>query len=202
MAGLRHHTDGGGYSPSGRSGWPDRSAFSISGAVTVIWKLSAGACVWLLLWTVYASSAELLPVSVPVRFGIDKAVEFSATIDRNRNYYINLVLHFQSDEQRAFARALIGEQAPICKALNDCGEIASFKVTIETKGGVLLQQTRPTYGHFAYSSTAYYRNILITPLKPGRYNITIDIIEFGQAMLKADTSIELSTDSREADLER
>jgi hypothetical protein len=39
------------------------------------------------------------------------------------------------------------------------------------------------------------------PLKPGKYNFRIEIIEFGPTMPKADASIELSTDSRARDLE-
>ena len=169
--------------------------------MTNIIRRLAIACTCLLFWQIHAVAADRLPVSTPIKFGLDNAVELHATLDRHRNYYINLVLHFRSDEQRAFVRAFIGEPTPICKALNDCGETASFKVTIRTIDNVLLEQTKTSYGYFAHSANAYYRNILITPLKPGKYNLRIEIIEFGPTMPKADASIELSTDSRARDLE-
>jgi hypothetical protein len=171
------------------------------GAMKIALRLAI-ACVGLLLWVGYANSAARLPLSVPVKFGVDKAVEIDATLDRYRNYYINLAIQFKNAEQRAFARVLIGDQTPICRALNDCGETAVFKVTIRARDNVLLEETKTSYGHFAFSASAYHRNILVTPLKPGKYNIRLEVIEFGLAMSKADAAIELSTDARERDLGR
>jgi hypothetical protein len=169
--------------------------------VTNIIRRLAIAFICLLFWQVYAVAADRLPVSIPIKFGVDKVAELEATVARHRNYYINLEFRFTNDEQRAFVRAFIGEPAPICKALNDCGETASFKITIRTSDKVVFEQTKTSYGYFAHSANAYYRNILVTPLKPGKYNFRIEAIEFGPSMPKADASIELSTDPRARDLE-
>jgi len=167
-------------------------------ALNIIFRVSI-TCAWLLLSLVYRANADTLPVSAPIRFGSDKAVEIDATLDRHRNYSINLAIHFNNDQERAFARLLIGDQAPICRVLKDCGEAASFKVTIRTNDTVLFEQVKQSYGHFSFSAGAYYRNILITPLKPGKYKFRVEVVDFGPTMPRADTSIELSTDSRERD---
>jgi hypothetical protein len=85
--------------------------------------------------------------------------------------------------------------------INDCGEISSFEVTVTRGGNVIFRGQKEAYGHYAHGASEYYRNILILPLRPGRYTIKVEVNEFGEGMRNADTAIEMSTDPRERDLE-
>lgn len=158
------------------------------------------ACLGVLLLAAGAALAEKIPVSVPIRFGLDKSVQFGAVITRHRNYYLDLVILFKDEEQRAQARAIAGEPTRICKALNNCGEPSTFKVVIRKSTELILEETRVSYGHYSYSASGFYRNILIAPLTSGEYTISVEILESGSRLPRTDTLIELSTDARERDL--
>jgi hypothetical protein len=153
-----------------------------------------------LLFVANARAAQRLPISVPFKIGTDKLVEFSVNITNYRNYYIDLIFYFKTDQQRAAVKKIVGEPAPICRRLKDCGERSSFEVTIMRGGDVIFRGEKEAFGHYAHGASEYYRNILILPLRPGQYTIKVEINEFGEGMKNADTAIEVSTDPRERDL--
>jgi hypothetical protein len=157
-------------------------------------------CVWFLLVLTPANAATGFPQSVPLRFGIDKSVELAADLTRYRNYYLDIVFHFKDEQQRALLKKIVGEPTPICKALNDCGVTPSFLVTIKEGMNVILREERKPIGYYAHGSSRFYRNILITPLKPGGYTITVEVTQSTNEIANTTATIDLSTDSREADL--
>lgn len=157
-------------------------------------------CIWLLLVLTPAHAATGVPQSVPLRFGIDKSVELSADLTKHRNYYIDIVFHFKDEEQRTLLKKMVGEPAPICKALNDCGITPSFLVTIKAGKDVILREEKTPIGYYAHGSSRFYRNILITPLKPGNYTITVEVTQTANEIANTTATIDFSSDSREADL--
>jgi hypothetical protein len=157
-------------------------------------------CVWFLLVLTPANAASGFPQSVPLRFGNDKSVELAADLTRYRNYYVDIVFHFKDEQQRAFLKKIVGEPTPICKALNDCGVTPSFLVTIKAGMDVILREERRPIGYYAHGASRFYRNILITPLKPGYYTITVEVTQSTNEIANTTATIDLSTDSREADL--
>lgn len=162
-------------------------------------KLLKVLCILILLFVGNARAAQQFPV-VPFKVGEDKSVEFSVNIARYRNYRIDLVFYFKTEQQRTIVKKIAGEPTPICQRLNDCGEVSSFDVTVIRGGNVIFQGEKEAYGHYAQGASEYYRNILILPLRPGQYTIKVEVKEFGEGMRNADTAIELSTDSRAQDL--
>ncbi len=124
-------------------------------------------CFWLLLLLHCANAAPRIPISVPIRFGVDTYVEFSADITRHRNYYLDVVFSSRNQQQREFVRKVVGEPEISCRALNECGEISSFKVTIKQRDQTVLQAQKDAVGRYAYGAFEFYRNILITALRPG-----------------------------------
>jgi hypothetical protein len=157
-------------------------------------------CVWFLLGMTPAIAATGFPQSVPLRFGIDKSVELAAALTRYRNYYLDIVFHFKDEQQRTALKKIVGEPTPICKALNDCGVTPSFLVTIKAGMDVILREESKPIGYYAHGSSRFYRNILITPLKPGTYTITVEVTQSENEMANTTSTIDFSTDSREADL--
>jgi hypothetical protein len=156
--------------------------------------------VWFLLVLSPADAATGFPQSVPLRFGIDKSVELSADLTRYRNYYLDIVFHFNDEQQRTLLKKIVGEPAPICKALNDCGVTPSFLVTIKKGMDIILREERRPVGYYAHGSSRFYRNILITPLKPGNYTITVEVTQSTDEVANTTATVDFSTDSREADL--
>jgi len=146
-------------------------------------------------------AAPRIPVSVPLKFGIDRAVEFSVTIDRYRNYYLDLVVRFENNDERKFARQVVGDATDVCRVLNDCGEISSFNITIKSGDKVILQLEKQAYGHFGFGENVYARNILVVPLRPEMYTFRSEIIDFGSKLKSANTELTLSTDPRDSDLD-
>ena len=157
-------------------------------------------CVWFLLVLTPANAATGFPQSVPLRFGIDSSVELVADLSRYRNYYLDIVFHFKDEQQRTALKKIVGEPTPICKALNDCGVTPSFLVTIKGGMDVILQEERKPIGYYAHGSSRFYRNILITPLKPGNYTITVEVTQSENELANTTATIDLATDSREANL--
>lgn len=162
--------------------------------------LIRASCVWLLLLSLPAKAATSLPFSVPINFGSDKIVDSSAELTRYRNYNLDVVFRFRADQERAFAKKVVGEPTRSCKISNECGDTVSFVVTIKAGLDVIFKQEKTVSGTAGYSATQFYRNILIMPLKPGRYTITVEPTEFTENMTKSDAAIELSTDARATDL--
>jgi Domain of unknown function (DUF5625) len=156
-------------------------------------------CVLILLFVADARAAQQFPV-VPFKVGEDKSVEFSVNIARYRNYRIDLIFYFRTEQQRAVVKKIVGEPEPVCRRLNDCGETSSFEVTVMRGSSVVFRAKKEAYGYYAHGASEYYRNILILPLRPGQYSIKVEVNEFGEGMRNADTAIEVSTDSRERDL--
>ena len=147
-----------------------------------------------------ADAAVGIPVSVPIKFGVEKSVEFSIIIDRHRNYYLDLALRFENIEERDLARKIIGDATSLCRAAHDCGEVSSFKITITMGDRIVFAQERQAYGHYAFLERAYLRNVLIIPLRPGTYEIRVEVTEFGSRLHGAKTDLVFTTDPREQDL--
>jgi Domain of unknown function (DUF5625) len=159
-------------------------------------------CVWLLLFSLPANADTSLPLSVPIHFDTDKVVELSAELTRYRNYNLDIVFRFRDDQERAFAKKVVGEPTRSCKISNECGDTVSFVVTIKVGLEVITKQEKKVFGVYAFSATQFYRNILIMPLRPGRYTITVEPTEFTENMMRTNAAIELSTDARASDLEK
>jgi hypothetical protein len=97
---------------------------------------------------------------------------------------------------------LIGGAPNICKALKDCGEETSFHVKITSEGNVVLQQDKEPYGAYSFDGKAFFRNILIVPLRPGLYEFEISIEKFGAPLMDARVNIILGTYGNANDLGR
>jgi hypothetical protein len=138
---------------------------------------------------------------VPIHFGKDKVVELSAELARYRSYYLDVVFIFKNDQQRAFAKEVVGAPTRSCEASSECGEASSFMITIKAGSGVILKQEKKVFGRYAFSADQFYRNILVIPLRPGSYTITVEPTEFTEKLTNARAAIELSTDARASDLE-
>lgn len=156
--------------------------------------------VWLLLLWQPANAATELPFAKPLRFGVDKSVEFAVELTRYRYYFLDLVFYFENAEQRAVAKKTVGEPTTICNALNDCGVTPSFLVTIRSVDKVVLTEERTPLGHYAFRSNQFNRHILITPLKPGTYTITVQVTQSADELIRIPAGIELSTDARTLDI--
>ena len=159
-------------------------------------------CVFLLLFASPASAATRLPLSVPIHFGKDSIVELSAELARYRSYRIDVVFLFQDERQRVFAKEVAGEPVSICKASSECGEVSSFIVTIKAGTRIVLKEEKKVFGSYGFSANQFYRNILVVPLKPGSYTITVEPTEFTEKLTNTRAAIELSTDARASDLEQ
>lgn len=157
-------------------------------------------CICLFLLTLPVNAATQLPISVPLRFNIDKFVELSANLTRHRNYYVDIVFYFKDADQRRVVKKIAGEPDPICKALNDCGVTPSFLITIRAGDDVISREERTPIGYYAHGSNEFYRNILVVPLKPGNYMIMVDVMQSSDELKSTSAAIELSTDPRESDL--
>jgi hypothetical protein len=158
-------------------------------------------CFLFLLFASPAGAATPLPLSVPIHFGKDKVVELSAELARYRSYYLDVVFIFKNDQQRAFAKEVVGAPTRSCEASSECGEASSFMITIKAGSGVILKQEKKVFGRYAFSADQFYRNILVIPLRPGSYTITVEPTEFTEKMTNTHAAIELSTDARASDLE-
>jgi hypothetical protein len=148
-----------------------------------------------------AGAATPLPLSVPIHFGKDKIVQLSAELARYRSYYLDVVFIFKNDQQRVFAKEVVGQPTQSCKASSECGEASSFMITIKAGSDVILKQEKKIFGRYAFSADQFYRNILVIPLRPGSYTITVEPTEFTEKMTNTQAAIELSTDARASDLE-
>ena len=138
---------------------------------------------------------------MPIHFGKDKIVELSAELTRYRSYYLDVVFIFKNDQQRVFAKEVVGEPTRSCKASNECGEASSFIITVKAGSDIILKQEKKVFGSYAFSANQFYRNILIVPLRPGSYTITVEPTEFTEKLINTRAAIELSTDARASDLE-
>jgi Domain of unknown function (DUF5625) len=156
--------------------------------------------VWLLLIWQPANAATRLPFSKPLRFGVDQSVEFTVQLARYRYYFLDVVFYFQDAEQRAVARKIVGEPTPACKALNDCGVTPSFLVTIKSADKTILTEEKTPGGHYAFQANQFSRHILITPLRPGTYIITVQVTQSADELIRIPAGIELSTDARTLDI--
>jgi hypothetical protein len=143
-----------------------------------------------------ATAAPKIPVSVPVKFGEERLVEFSVTIDRHRRYDLDLGVRFEDAAERKFARQIIGNATSVCHAFNECGAVSNFEITIRSGQNVILQQKSQPYGHYRFNECCYYRNIIRTPLKPGTYTITISVVEVDDSFRDRTTEFVLLTDAR------
>jgi len=157
-------------------------------------------CFCFLLFWQPANAATGLPFAKPLRFGVDKSVELTVELTRHRYYYLDLVFYFQDDEQRAVAKKIVGEPTPVCKALNDCGVTPSFLVTIKSADKTVLTEEKTPGGHYAFGSNQYYRHILIAPLRPGTYTITVQVTQSPDELTRIPAGVELSTDARTLDI--
>ena len=158
-------------------------------------------CVWLFLLMLPASAATQLPFYVSVKFGADKAVEFSVDLTRNRYYQVELMFPFENQEQRVAARKLVGEPTRICKELKDCGVAPSFLITVRQGTHVLLREERTPGGTNGFSANAFYREILKTSLKPGQYDIRVEVTYLPAELIDYNAMIQFTTDPRSSDLE-
>ncbi|MEA2941532.1 MAG: hypothetical protein QOD09_2061 [Bradyrhizobium sp.] len=158
-------------------------------------------CFLFLLFVSGAGAATPLPLSVPIHFGKDKVVELSVELARYRSYYLDVVFIFKNDQQRAFAKEVVGAPTRSCKASSECGEASSFIITIKAGSDLILKQEKRVFGRYAFSADQFYRNILVVPLRPGSYTITVEPTEFTEKMANTHAAIELSTDARASDLE-
>jgi hypothetical protein len=149
-----------------------------------------------------SAAAQKIPAYVPIKFGTDSFVEFPVTIERHRSYYLNLIFLFESQEQRRLAKEIAGEPKDICQQQNECGKAASFNITIRTREQIVFHLKTKSHGIYAFTAKAFLRNICVVPLRPGRYNVRIDMIEFDSGINDVKTGIELTTDPRAADLGR
>lgn len=160
------------------------------------------ACVILTcLWLVPSSAATQLPIDKPLHFGTDKIVELSADLARHRAYYIDVAFPFYDAEQRARMRNIVGDATRICEELHECGIPTVFIITIKNENGTILKEVRKAFGHYAFSTSMYFRNIAIVRLRPGNYTITIEPIENQKEIIDVNAVIRLTTDARATDLE-
>jgi len=144
--------------------------------------------------------AQGVPVSIPIKFGADPIVGFSVTIERYRNYFLNLIFLFEDQRERRSARKIAGDAKGFCEQQNDCGKAARFHVTIKKGDNIILKQDTKSYGTYGFTAKAFLRNILIAPLKPASYDIELAVIEFDPGIGDVKTGIELTTDPRAGDL--
>jgi hypothetical protein len=152
-----------------------------------------------LLVSAAGTSSQTL-VSVPIKIDADQVVQFSVNITRHRYYYLDLAILFRNPDERIKARALVGEATPACRALNECGEESQFNVTISSADTVLMQQQHEAFGHYRATDRAYFRNILVTPLRPGRYQITVQFLKYGGQLRAVDAELSFGTDARFRDI--
>jgi len=153
-------------------------------------------CAWLFLQLLPVSAATQLPFSVPLRLSSGKIVEFST-----RYYEVELVFPFEDQKQRAAARKLAGDSTRICKALGDCGATPSFLVTIKRGTDPVVREEKVPVGTNGFSATAFYRVILKTALKPGHYDIKVEVIYSPTELADYNAMIQFTTDARSSDLE-
>jgi hypothetical protein len=173
------------------------------GPVACFWELlckAVGSCVLLFVFMGCVRAESTIPVSVPIKFGIEIFAEFPVIITKYRNYYLDLVVFFENSQERQLARQIVGDATNLCGAVKECGEASTFDVTVRRGNETILQRRAQPYGHYAFSERAYFRNILVTPLRPGTYDIRIEIAESGLGMRNVKTAIQLTTDPRERDL--
>jgi hypothetical protein len=157
-------------------------------------------CFCFLLFWQPATAAMGLPFAKPLRFGVDKSVELTVELTRYRYYFLDVVFYFEDNEQRAVAKKVVGEPTPICKALNDCGVTPSFSVTIRSADKTILTEEKTPVGHYAFRSNQFNRHILITPLRPGIYTITVQVTQSSDELTRLPAGIEFSTDPRTLDI--
>jgi hypothetical protein len=147
------------------------------------------------------SAATQLPFSVPLRLSSGKIVEFSVELTRTRYYEVELVFPFEDQKQRAAARKLAGDSTRICKALGDCGATPSFLVTIKRGTDPVVREEKVPVGTNGFSATAFSRVILKTALKPGHYDIKVEVIYSPTELADYNAMIQFTTDARSSDLE-
>jgi hypothetical protein len=148
-----------------------------------------------------ANAATPIPLSIALRFGSDKHVEFPVALTKHRFYQVDLVFPFDSAEQRLAARKLAGEPTRDCKITNECGVTPSFLVTIRNGDGVVLSEAKTPVGHYAFSSSGFYRAIVKIRLKPALYEIRVEVTHSPSELANYGALIQFTTDSRSADLE-
>jgi hypothetical protein len=159
--------------------------------------------VGLLLWLLnapLAGAATQLPLDKPLRFGTDKVVELSAELARHRAYYLDIAFPFRDAQQREYMRSVVGDATRNCKPLNECGIPTAFLVTIRNGDNIVLKEEKMVFGHYSFDVNRYYRNIVIVPLRPGTYNITVELAESPNEIMGVDAVIRLTTDARATDL--
>jgi hypothetical protein len=162
--------------------------------------IAQAACAWLFLLLSPAGAATQLPFSVPLRFAFDRVVEFPVEVVRHRYYQVDLVFPFRDQEQRVAARKLAGESTRICRALKDCGIVPSFLVTIRSGAEMLVREEMTPVGTYAFSADGFYRAILKTALKPGRYDIKVEVTHLPAELVNYESTIQFTTDARSSDL--
>jgi hypothetical protein len=147
-----------------------------------------------------ANAATGLPFAKPLRFSVDQSMEFTVELARYRYYFLDVVFYFQDAEQRVVAKKIVGERTPVCKVLKDCGVTPSFLVTIKSADKTILTEEKTPGGHYAFQSNQFNRHILITPLRPGTYTITVQVTQSADELIGIPAGIELSTDARTLDI--
>ena len=177
-----------------------RQTKRIAAIFTATLRRAKSAYLCLLLLVILTSAALAIPYSVPIKFGTDSIVELSVFIKRHRVYYLDLTIHFNNAEERKIARAIVGEATNVCKSLNNCGESTSFKITIRGGEHTILHREIEPYGHYAFTASEYRRNLIVVPLLPGSYKITVEPIKFGSRLQDVKSEILLTADARARDL--
>jgi hypothetical protein len=149
----------------------------------------------------FVRAATLLPLDIPLRFGVDKTVEFPAEIARHRIYYLDVAFPFRDAQERAHMSRIVGEPTRICKISGQCGVPTAFVIIIKKGNDLVLREEKNVFGRYSFDVKRYYRNIITIPLRPGNYTIIVEPTNNANELANLDAFIELSTDARSSDLE-
>lgn len=154
-------------------------------------------CSWL-------SHAEVQATQLPLYLAFQaeekSPLNFSVLIIRHRNYNLSLAVKFRNTEERALARAVIGDVVTLCEKRSDCGEKSSFKITIRAGERLIFSGIKSGVGYYAHGESFFWRKILDIPLRPGIYHFSVEEPDLGTGFSKVDAEWIFNTDARQSDL--
>lgn len=101
-------------------------------------------------------------------------IEFYSIINEHRIYSFDIQFMFEDDVSKKKALKAAGTSYDNCKNKIECGIPINASIYIHNSNNILIQtKNTKSSGYYLMSGSYYARNILDSPLKPGKYFITI-----------------------------
>jgi Domain of unknown function (DUF5625) len=158
--------------------------------------------IWICLLVALTATIAVsqVPTAAPIHFTVGAVVEFPVSITRHRVYDLNVLFEFDNMNERNLVRKIVGDAYNVCHVRNECGESSHLKITIKSGETVILDQDTQPRGHHGFGQKAFFRKILSTPLRPGRYTIRTQVLNAGPSIENMKTYVQFTSDPRRSDL--